>query len=77
MVGLWHVGVMFNRKELKMDKNKKEMEALQPILVRLNREQHAFLKSFSHKMGRSMSAQLAFVVDELKRRFGNEHTTVP
>lgn len=76
MGGLWHVGDMFNQMELKMD-NKKEQ--LQPILVRLNSEQHAFLKSFSHKMGRSMSAQLAFVVDELKRRFGdkNEHTTVP
>lgn len=56
-----------------MDKDKKF------LLVRLNKEQHDFLKGYSKSQNRSMSGQLVFAVEELKQKFEgeNEHTTVP
>ena len=49
------------------------------LLVRFSKEQKDFLQKYSKRHGRSMSGQLVFIVEEIKKKYGeqyDEHRTV-
>lgn len=43
------------------------------LLVRFSKEQKDFLQKYSKRHGRSMSGQLVFIVEEIKKKYGEQY----
>jgi hypothetical protein len=64
---------MFNAKELKMPETTKNDPFCPYLLVRFSKEQKDFLQKYSKRHGRSMSGQLVFIVEEIKKKYGEQY----